>query len=136
MGIQAAAKLPFIEYGASFKSIVPLAANTPETIFTAGSNANGAIVWRASFTTQANGSLNMQASIIAKASAPSTVVDGDVIVSPNFAAYRVAYDYVLVSAGLESSIYIPAGKGLYYISSVAEHASAIGLMRSLIYSLL
>jgi hypothetical protein len=101
------------DYTGSYQNAAPLAANTPEVIFTAGANVNGAIVLIASFNSY-NAAAFPFPVIIAKATAPTTVVDGDVIVTSEN----------IISGGgggsLKTPIRIPAGKGLYYITNSAE----------------
>lgn len=112
-------------YGASYKSNSSLAANTPDTIFSPASNVNGAIVWDAQYGTSA--AANGSASILAKTSAPASVIDGDVIVSVSVASG------VICRGNTVRAVRIAAGKGLYRISSQAEGSAAIA---STLYTLL
>lgn len=116
-----------VKYGASYKSITALVANTPEAVFAPGSNVNGAIVWTASAVSRAGGSSNI--SYVAKTSAPATVVDGDVIASANSFSQNVSNDSGL---SLSRPVFISAGKGLYAISTVSESSGS----RSVLYTLL
>ena len=113
-------------YGASYKSITAMAANTPDTVFTAAQNVNGAILHRVAFAS--NQALGNVASYIAKSTAPVNVIDGEIIVG-----YEAYYGSGLIGGRTEKPIKIASGKGLYYISSGAESAP---LMRSVLYTLL
>lgn len=113
-------------YGASFKSNAALAANTPEVVFTAGSNPNGAVVYDARFITTKAGGI---CALLAKATAPTSVTDGDCILSPDY--YQNAAN-VQDAGKLIKPIKIPAGKGLYFIDSGAQTLA----MRSVLYKLL
>lgn len=105
-------------YGASYKSVTAMAANTPDTIIAPGANVNGAIIWDAGFfdVHSAFGQIAM----IAKNAAPTTVIDGDVLlIAENFVAGASNYS----SGKLEKSVKIPAGKGLYYIQNGTQTGS-------------
>lgn len=117
-------------YGASYKSLTLKAANTPDEVFSPAANANGAIVWRANFQTQS--AANTGAAYVAKASAPATVIDGDVIVGTD-ALYTGVGAQTGASGKLERPVFIAAGKGFYYIATTLE--SLIGV-RSVLYTLL
>lgn len=100
-----------MNYGASYQSVTLLAANTPEVVFTPAVNVNGAILHRAQHVHNTAGVVT--AGFIAKAVAPVTVIDGDLL---------VGLDSANGSAGLgklEKPIKIAAGKGLYYITTAA-----------------
>jgi len=116
-------------YGANYKSSTALAANTPDAVFTPASNVNGAILWAAAAWTW-NGTNVMNLALLAKASAPATAIDGDLLTSgkansPQAGSYTGLLD-------LARPVFIAAGKGLYFLSSVAE-ANAF---RSASYTLL
>jgi hypothetical protein len=119
-----------VRYGASYKSNTPLAVNTPETVFTPAANVNGAIVWLASFMAY-NGSAGMATSMVAKSSAPTSIVDGDVILG----SQNIAYVSTGVGSGgsLMRPVFIPAGKGLYFISGGSGESITI---KSVLYTLL
>lgn len=99
--------------GSSYKSVAQLAANTPDVIFTPGANVNGAVVYVASLSV--NLSAGAAGTILAKASAPSGITDGDVLASCSWPAAAL-----VVATDLKNPIQIAAGKGLYRISSIAE----------------
>lgn len=112
-----------ITYGASWASINLAAANTAETVFLAAANVNGVIVHSCGFN-----SVNVaatpntgRAGFLAKATAPTTVIDGDVILASNMPSDLSGG---FVNAGYrEQAILIPAGKGLFFISGAAETGS-------------
>lgn len=105
----------------NFKSNGVLAAATPETIFTAASNVNGAILLSAGFNIIGNATL-ARPSIVAKATAPTSTIDGEVIVS---STYEGVFGTTYVDAGqLPAPQFIAAGLGLYYIQ---EGAGSAGL---------
>lgn len=116
-------------YGASYRSVALLAANTPETIFTPAANVNGAILHSAQFYSQC-GSGGANTALLAKTSAPSSVTDGDGILSADSAASQAGAP--ALTASLQNPIRIPAGKGLYAISAILETVGS----RSALYTLL
>lgn len=116
-------------YGASYRSITTLAANTPDTIFTPAANVNGAILHSAQFL-DANGTGWSVPSFLAKANAPVSVVDGESILSSD---NQVATGTTWAAFGsLKNPLKIPAGKGLYFISNIASTI----VSRSALYTLL
>lgn len=96
----------------NFKSSGALAAGTPETIFAPAANTNGAILLSAGFNIIGNATLT-RPSILAKASAPASTIDGEVFVS---SSYEGVFGTTYVDAGqLNQPQSISAGLGLYYI---------------------
>lgn len=114
-------------YGASYKSNTPLAANTPETVFAPAANSHGAIVHAAMF--YSSHASNSQPVFIAKSSAPTGTLDGDVILSPDSVAVASSREFC---ASLKNPLRIQAGKGLYFIAGAAESLA----QRSALYTLL
>jgi len=104
-----------IKFGSSYKSLVNLGANVPEAIFTPAANVRGAIVWTGGYT---SGGGVRKMSFLAKTSAPTTTVDGDIIAITKMIAYMSSSS--VASLELLRPVFIPAGKGLYRISDVAE----------------
>ena len=102
-------------YGASYASITNYAANTAVQIVAPGSNVSGIDVWRASIGTRF--AANNAASILAKSSTPTTVIDGDVIAS----CFETGSGDNIYR-NVELPIFVPAGKGLYGISTGATAA--------------
>ena len=99
-------------------------------MFSPAANVNGAVVHLAgAHSTVAAGNIP-RASLLAKASAPTSVVDGDVMSSTDTGG-------LITGAGwgehrLRNAVFIPAGKGLYFISTDAES----GGLRHALYTLL
>lgn len=90
------------------------AANTAITVFTPASNTGGVIL----LTASAVDAVGIPQAFIAKASAPTTVIDGEVI------TYQTSSIGVAsgVAISLQQAQLIPAGKGLYFISGTAGGA--------------
>lgn len=102
-------------YGASYAATAALAANTPDTIFTPAANTGGAVVWAARYSSLASAG-SSRFSLLAKASAPGTVVDGDVLLLGT----SQTTSNVPTGVQLSVPVKVPAGKGLYRISDTAE----------------
>jgi hypothetical protein len=117
-------------YGASYKSTTNLAANTADAVFAAASNINGALVHGAEFISGNGGTAGYAATgFLAKTSAPTTAIDGDVILG------ATNWTSTVGSTGqLQQPVFIAAGKGLYFISTLAETAN--GVYRNVRYTLL
>lgn len=107
-----------VEYGASYRSVVSLAANTAEVVFSAASNIKGAILHKAQFVNV--NALGSSAAYLAKSSAPANTSDGDAILTADFIGFITA-NYITGGA-LDGGVFIPAGKGVYFIDSVAQAA--------------
>lgn len=107
----------------SFASLTTFVANTPLTIFTPAANVNGAIVWMAEAGDSTAGTI----SFLAKASPPTTIIDGDVIA----AGMDIATNRPV--AKLVNPQRIAPGLGLYVISSTA---GAVGSIKAARYTLL
>lgn len=123
---------PFsVRYTSSYKSSTALAITTPETVFLAGANANGAIVYRASFLSLYSGGY-FPACFVSKATPPANAKDGDVILSADGYSFNSAGPYSIQTGKLEKPLLIPAGQGLYFISDTAEGSA----MRSALYRFL
>lgn len=115
-------------YGASSRSLTLLAANTPDTIFTAAANVNGAIIHSIQFY-EYNATPSKPA-FLAKATAPVSVIDGDAILSvDNFSLGGTAF---ICSGSLKNPLKIASGKGLFFITDVVQ----AHFNRSVLYTLL
>lgn len=112
----------------SWNSFATAVANTPITVFAAGANPNGAIVWTAEAGDALTG--NSHQSFIAKATAPTTAFDGDIVA---LSVPANAGATVMHQLRLAQPTRIPAGLGLYFISSLA---GAAGYARHCRYTLL
>lgn len=106
---------------ANWNSGATMAANTPLTVFLAAANVNGAIVWRATAYDEIQ-AIGVQ-SFVAKATAPTTWNDGDVIAQSTLETYQSA---TARNPKLELQMpqRIAPGLGLYFISSLAGLANA------------
>lgn len=118
-------------YGASFASSALLAANTAQQVFAPAANVRGAWIVAAA-ARSGNSTSNGEIALIAKTSAPTTVVDGDVLAGVDCMMQQGTPASFVVTAKLQSRIFVPAGKGLYWISNIAEGAGT----RSVLYTLL
>jgi hypothetical protein len=115
-----------IRYATSYKTATVGAANTAVNIFTAAANTNGAVIWAATIITSAGAAVC--ATLLAKATAPASTIDGDVYLAAAAAAATIA-----ASAELQNPVFVPAGLGLYHICDVLETAKPY---KRVLYSLL
>ena len=111
-------------------------ANTPETVFTPGANANGAILLSADvgmFDSTNTGIFGIF-TFLSKASPPTTVVDGSVLLSSKI---DNGFSTGLYQSGatLHAPQYIAPGQGLYFIGSIGINASG-GNIRACRFKLL
>ncbi len=106
---------------AHFSDASALTANTPLTIFTPGSNVNGAILLSADCCYY-SGTGGMTQAFISKASAPATVVDGEIFLLGRNLSYQSTGTVWVGGGSLSKEQYVPAGQGLYYISNVSTGA--------------
>lgn len=109
-----------VSYGASYKSNSIFTANVADTIFTPAANVNGAVIHTAEFYFENNAGI--LGSMIAKNAAPANVADGDVLIVTIPAA--ISPNRIMVGR-LTRPIKIPAGKGLYLISSATELTTSL-----------
>jgi hypothetical protein len=110
-----------VRYGASFSSSSNMAANTPVTIFSAGSNVNGAILHCASAYT--NNAAAASFAVLARSTLPTGVADGDSI--------DVSGGAVL-TASIKRQFFIPPGKGVYMIQNQNSAAAVLGALFTLL----
>lgn len=115
-----------VKFASSYVSTTALALNTPETIFSAAANVNGAIVHAASVFSW-SGNPVMGAVIIAATSAPASITGGIPIVFPSFTEGASGW-----CGALSEPIRLPPGYGLYAISNVADNSGR----RASLYTLL
>ncbi len=102
----------------NWKDSTSLVANTALTIFAAGSNPNGALIWSMESMDQSTGS-QIQV-FIAKATAPANVSDGEVIAQSHVCARADTNNFFVIKR--EYPTRIAAGLGLHFISSAAGSA--------------
>lgn len=118
-------------YGAAFASSTFLVAATPENVIAAASNVAGYTVHAASIR-NARSVGNLNASMLAKATAPATFIDGDVLLVPSNGLDITAAMYH--SAGeLRRAVRVEAGKRLDFISSATEDNAPS--MRRVLYNI-
>lgn len=115
----------------NWKDTSNIAVNTPLTIFTAAANVNGAIVW----SMEANDSalVSQTEVFIAKATAPTTFNDGEVIAQSVNTVRSDAASVNWCAIRREVPTRIAPGLGLYFISNGAGSG---GFMRNCRYTLL
>jgi hypothetical protein len=119
-------------YGSAYKSYVELAANTPDTVFTQAANVNGAIVHRCHFFHANGGGAGcVNVGFYSRTAPPASPVDGDYICGVDSAS-GVSSAAAAYTGKLETAIYIPPGKGLWFISELPETFAS----RSCLYTLL
>lgn len=103
----------------NWNSAAVLAASTPLTVFAPGANVNGAVIWAAE--AQDNVAAACVQCFIAKASAPASVIDGEIIAS---SIYTVSAGGTNVPGiRMATPQRIAPGLGLYFISSLAGGAT-------------
>lgn len=74
-------------YATAFASTTVLAGGTPENVWAAASNTAGATIWEAEhFAYGPVGSISMRTALLCKATAPASVIDGDVMLVNGVAA--------------------------------------------------
>lgn len=105
-----------------------VAANTAIQIFAPGANVNGAILWSAA-SYDANAAATMQV-LIAKASAPASITDGEVIAQCQINSNGTT-NYLNIQ--IDRPRRIAPGLGLYFLSSAA---GSVGYLKHARYSLL
>lgn len=106
-----------------------LVANTPVTVFTPAANVNGAIVY--SLQSNESYATAQNAAFVAKSSPPVSVVDGIIVCQA--LVFAVTAGQENQSVDMTVSRRIPAGLGLYYISSAVPSSTRL---RSASYSFL
>lgn len=99
----------------SYSDSTLLAANTPLTVIAPAANINGLIVNVGNLLSVNAGAIPLCV-LLAKSSAPTTVIDGKVI----FATSSYCGGSFWVAGQLAKDVYVPAGQGLYFICNVAE----------------
>lgn len=116
-------------YGASYRSITANTANVAEQIFSAASNINGAIIHAASFA-EYNATTVPTPAFLAKATAPSSVVDGDIILGQE--GFNFFTSANTTGGSLKNPLKIAAGKGLFYITNIAQSSCSRGVLYTLL----
>lgn len=104
----------------NFKASAAMVANTAEQIFSAAANANGALILSAGFLDSKTGAA-ANVTLLAKATAPATVIDGEVFANSQAAGANGANFFS--SFLLQQAQYVPPNVGLYMISDAATGGS-------------
>lgn len=107
-----------IKYGSSWKSNANGTMNVAQEVVSPAANARGMYVWRAGFFSQKT-SGTVRCALIAKAGVPTSNMDGDVILGIETWGAVASSNYA-VAGKLERPVFIPAGKGLYFIGDDTE----------------
>lgn len=105
-----------ITYGATWGDTTPHAVNTARTVIAAAINVNGVIIWGFDMNT-GNTTAAPTAALIAKATPPTTVIDGEVLCSPIGTALGASNCAYL---RIDRPMFIAAGKGIFTITGQAE----------------
>jgi hypothetical protein len=105
-------------YGTAISTTSAGAANTAVQLIAPGTNVNGVILWRASVAGRGV-TPPLLMGILAKSSAPATVIDGDVLVGTDASA-ETAGPVSFCFGRLERAVFVSAGKGIYKMNSQAE----------------
>ena len=107
----------------NYKSISALSANVPDTIFTPAANIKGALILSAGWENQLATTTYGITTILAKNSAPTTVIDGEVYATTNFG---VSFGAGAMETGQLNQVqYVSPGLGLYIISTFASAAAPV-----------
>ncbi len=114
-------------YGSSYKDNALIGAAGYVTVITPAANANGVIVQDASLYSYM-GAANPLVTLIAKASAPTNVLDGDVILS-----FAVTNGNQMPPSRVLRPVTIAAGKGLYIFNGAG--GAETYAMRNVLYTI-
>jgi len=116
----------------SYQTQTMLAANTADQVIAPAANVNGALIF--SLESENYAAFPFNDSFIAKSSAPSTPIDG-VVLAASKAIFWNGSTYEYKTINVQSQILVPAGLGIYFISSIAM-SGGMGSTRSSRYKLL
>ena len=119
-------------YGVGYASTVALAANTPQNVLAAASNTNGVRVVAAAAEGGNVAPSQSECVLIAKASAPANIADGDVLMMTHTRIFN-AGALTLYSGRREQPLIVASGKRLDFIGTIAE---TINNTRSCLYTIL
>lgn len=119
-----------VTYGVAYASNTVFVANTPQNVLAAASNLNGARVVDAEFHSYDAGAANGATALLAKATAPATPIDGDVVCQTS--AYATIAAAISDLGKLGHKVIVPAGRRLDWIASRAT----AGGQRKTLYTLL
>lgn len=118
-----------------FNDASNVTANTALTVFTPGSNVNGAIILNAAGSWVDAAAAQQMQGFLAKASAPASVTDGSMILPISTRAISNTPVHTLGNERIQAAQFVPAGQGLYFISSFTV-AGSVANSRSAQFRLL
>lgn len=101
-----------------YKSNTPLAALTPDTVFTPGLNTGGAIILSASYWSGNTVAVPQGTFLSKSGAAPTNMIDGNPILQGIDASWSFA-----AAAALRIPQFVPAGEGLYFMNTVTENTA-------------
>lgn len=117
-------------YGASYKSNTALLATTPEPVFSAASNTNGATIWQAEGGAGSTVAM-LDFSLVCKATAPATSFDGVIVAIGAPSACMAGFFFNAMR--MARAVNIPAGLRADFMSQSAE--TGVAVLRSVLYTL-
>jgi hypothetical protein len=106
-------------YTNSYGSATSSVANTAINMLAAGTNINGVVL--NAFEVIGSAGTAGPVVVLAKATAPTSLTDGDVLFAGVMAG--TAYSQVKMNITTDGQAKVPAGKGIWYMSLVADAAS-------------
>lgn len=111
-----------IRFATSYSNTSGITAGTADQVFTAASNTGGAVVWRASLLASVATPFSIE--LTSKATAPTGVGQGvSLLLGDNCAQINATPTYA-IAGKLEVAVWVPAGLGLYFISTGTDSALA------------
>jgi len=121
-----------VRYGASFASTGQLSSGAAQEVVAPAANTKGITVWMAEYIHIGTGTPGWP-SLLAKASAPTTVIDGDVLPMAATVFENPSLTILGACGNLVRPVFIPAGKGLYWRTMANETNSQV--KRSVLYTI-
>ena len=121
-------------FTSSFASNAASVANTPVQLIAPAQNVNGIDIYSCEVMDAFNAGGSTFA-VLAKAAAPVSLYDGDILLTPNMgmAFYNTWWG---LFASLQVPLRIAAGKGVYYFPNAASYTGMVGVSRSITYEVL
>lgn len=105
-------------YNQSYASTAAAVANNAIQLLAPIANVNGAILNK--FESIVNPTTNIAWAVIAKATAPANLADGDVLVS---GCGSSGFQRISMDIGKDGQPKVPAGKGIWFLSTSADNAT-------------
>ena len=109
-------------YASSYKSNVTLAAATPENVIAAASNLNGYVVWSGFLSSPCGAGAGL-VSLVAKATAPASWLDGDVV---HMGTQHTGTNVSSVGSIMSRAVRVTSGKRLDRIAVALESGAVTG----------